>query len=136
MEKNKGYGKLVEDAMNSLDGLNRVEANPFLYGKVQHRLSSRLGFTDRSFKLQRGWRSGFSRWPGYFALGRGRSGPGHCPCSPPQWRLGHDFQSDIGPGSPIGRGGGLPIRGLGRPKHGDRQYLGQLHFGGNASQRG
>ena len=41
MEKNKGYGKLVEDAMNSLEGLNRVEANPFLYGKVQHRLSIR-----------------------------------------------------------------------------------------------
>ena len=41
MENNKGYGKLVEDAMNSLEGLNRVEANPFLYGKVQNRLASR-----------------------------------------------------------------------------------------------
>lgn len=41
MKNNNGYDKWVEDAMNSLEGLKRVEANPFLYGKVQNRLAGR-----------------------------------------------------------------------------------------------
>ena len=33
--------KKVDEILNSLDGLQRAEANPFLYGKIRNRLESR-----------------------------------------------------------------------------------------------
>ena len=59
MENNKGYDKWVEDAMNSLDGMNRVEANPFLYGKIQ---SAAAGFSKRQNA------NGFGMWMYSLAL--------------------------------------------------------------------
>ena len=36
--------KKVDEILNSLDGLQRAEANPFLYGKIRNRLENREQF--------------------------------------------------------------------------------------------
>ena len=37
---NKGLHKRIEETLNSLDGLQRAEANPYLYSKIRNRLQS------------------------------------------------------------------------------------------------
>jgi hypothetical protein len=34
----EGVRKKIEETFSSLDGMQRAEANPFLYGKIRHRL--------------------------------------------------------------------------------------------------
>lgn len=41
MKNNQEEAQWVENALNSLDTINRVEANPFLYGKIQNRLAEK-----------------------------------------------------------------------------------------------
>ena len=36
--------KKIDEILNSLDGLQRAEANPFLYGKIRNRLENRQPF--------------------------------------------------------------------------------------------
>ncbi len=38
MKNNEEHTTWVNDVLNSFDGMNRVEANPFLYTKIQQRL--------------------------------------------------------------------------------------------------
>ena len=41
MKNNQEEAQWLENAMNSLDMINRVEANPFFYGKIQHRIAGK-----------------------------------------------------------------------------------------------
>ena len=38
MKNNEALQKEIDKTLNCLDSLNQVEANPFLYGKIQQRL--------------------------------------------------------------------------------------------------
>jgi hypothetical protein len=45
MQERNDIGKRIEDTLNSLDGVRRAEANPFLFTRIQARLNSpRNGF--------------------------------------------------------------------------------------------
>jgi hypothetical protein len=48
----EGVHKKIEEALNSLDGMQRAEANPFLYGKIRYRLEGVKEF----FPKQLAWR--------------------------------------------------------------------------------
>ena len=52
--KNEQIVQRVEDALNSLDGMQRAEANPFLYTRIAARLANRTTPTnvwDRTARL-------------------------------------------------------------------------------------
>ena len=39
--------KRIEETMNSLDGMQRAPANPFLYGKIRHRMEGVKEFVPK-----------------------------------------------------------------------------------------
>jgi hypothetical protein len=49
---NEGLHKKIEETLNSLDGMQRAEANPFLYGKLRNRMEDVKKFVPR----QLAWR--------------------------------------------------------------------------------
>lgn len=36
----EGFHKKIDEVLNSLDGIQRAEANPFLYGKIKSRIET------------------------------------------------------------------------------------------------
>lgn len=48
----EGVHKKIEETLNSLNGMQRAEANPFLYGKIRHRLEGVKEFVPK----QLAWR--------------------------------------------------------------------------------
>jgi len=44
---NEELHKKIEETLSSLDGMQRAEANPFLYGKIKHKLESVKEFVPK-----------------------------------------------------------------------------------------
>ena len=47
MQRHTDIERRIEETMNSLDGMHRAEANPFLYTRIQARLSARKSVLDK-----------------------------------------------------------------------------------------
>jgi len=46
MQRQNDIERRIEETLNSLDGMHRAEANPFLYTRIQARLSGRKSVLD------------------------------------------------------------------------------------------
>ena len=46
---NKDLQNRIDETLNSLDGLQRAEANPFLYSKIQNKFQNRPAFMPQKF---------------------------------------------------------------------------------------
>lgn len=45
---NSDAGKWADDALNSIDGIQRAQANPYLYSKVLAKIESRMGAWEKA----------------------------------------------------------------------------------------